>query len=388
MPEIIPFYLSFPCGLHIGDKGRLLENADGSVSSTGIPSDVLWMAILDSWSLCGSVESFMQPFEAQPFDPPFLLSSAFPFAGQVRFYPMPVDLRRLFSPACIQKYGKIALGIRYLSEKLLMKAINGECLDNELFPKDTMEEPFAGAALQDGALWLSQEEINDLPEAMRRSTGKQSSLRFINVWVEQDVARASIDRITSVSTVYYTNRIVFAEACGLWFGVSWRDSKRIVDSNGTTLQQAFETSLGWLQDDGLGGQRSSGYGGFHYKTGESFNLPEPAAGVPSYLLSRYHPRTEELPEALTHPEASYRLVPAGGWMYDNGAPARQLRPVMMVEEGSLICPLSYPAGNLADVTPRESTQNNLSEKVYRFGFALAIGWTGGLPVEQVSTPPR
>ena len=99
MPELTPYTLQFKGGLHVGTRGVNLEEAGVS-----IPSDSLFAAILSTLRLTGeSVDDFANVYTA---DPPFLLTSAFPYAGGVRFYPMPADAARLFSPSTAGKFGK------------------------------------------------------------------------------------------------------------------------------------------------------------------------------------------------------------------------------------------------------------------------------------------
>ena len=92
MPHLQPVTLAFPQGLHLGTRAVSLEEA-----GVHIPSDTLFAALVDIWSRTGGEPSaWLRPFRNG--EPPFLLTSAFPFAGQVRFYPVPVDLQLLIAP--------------------------------------------------------------------------------------------------------------------------------------------------------------------------------------------------------------------------------------------------------------------------------------------------
>ena len=88
MPEIIPYHLSFRAGLHVGARGLDVEE-----TRIAIPADTLFSALVSAWRISGrDPDVFTAPFVTRPAEPPFLLTSAFPFAGQVRFYPAPADL--------------------------------------------------------------------------------------------------------------------------------------------------------------------------------------------------------------------------------------------------------------------------------------------------------
>jgi CRISPR-associated protein Csm4 len=367
MPELIPYHLAFQGGLHTGTHGLNLEEA-----GSHLPADTLFSALLSVWRRSGEdVDALAAPFAAAPPDPPFLLSSAFPFAGAVRFYPMPVDLARLFRAETLACRGKAVKGIRYLSEVLFRKALRGEKLDDDLFLEDERAEPLSGVALQGGALWLSAGEVEELPKDLRRPTGKLRSLHHLRVWEAKRVPRVTVDRISSASTVYQAGRLSFAEDCGLWFGLSWlREGDR-------TLRAAFERALAVLQDDGLGGERAAGYGAFTYRRAGVLRLPEPAAGRPAWLLSRYHPRPEELPAALQAPGAAYSLVAVGGWLSSPDGAAQRRKRLYLLAEGSLVCPPAYPAGDLTDLCPEYESGRGLGHPVYRYGLALAAGLPAG-----------
>ncbi|MBC7325803.1 MAG: hypothetical protein H5T99_10905, partial [Moorella sp. (in: Bacteria)] len=111
--------------------------------------------------------------------------------------------------------------IRYFSEGLMRKAQAGEPLDAYLFPADEEAEPEQGVALQGGALWLLKEEVGLLPKALHQDRPLRA-LRHVNVWREQRVPRVTVDRVSQGAVIYHSARVVFAQECGLWFGVAWR----------------------------------------------------------------------------------------------------------------------------------------------------------------------
>jgi len=375
MPELIPYHLTFEGGLHVGTRGVDLEE-----SSVIIPSDTLFSALAATWRrMDQQVDELLAPFTSKPSAPPerplppdpsFLLTSAFPRVGGVRFYPMPVNPHVLFDPAkkTVEARGKPLKRVRFLSEGLLQKALLGSKLDEDLFAETGEDQKSHGFALQGGALWLSAAEIASLPAAFRRAKGKETSLRYENVWASERTPRVTIGRITSAATIFHAGRVRFAQECGLWFGLHWtRANAALAALVGQTLAQ--------LQHAGLGGERTSGYGAFTFAEAPPVTLPDPAGGRAALLLSRYHPRGDELPAALTHPAAAYQLVPVEGWLNSPGHAPQRRKRLLMVTEGSLVCPPAYPAGDLSNVRPTyKNPEGQVAHPVYRAGFALAVGW--------------
>jgi CRISPR-associated protein Csm4 len=374
MPVLQPYHLAFRGGLHIGTRGVSLEEAGAH-----LPSDTLFAALLDAWRRTGGdVAAFAAPFVTDAPDPPFLLTSAFPSAGGVRFYPMPVDLPRLFSAGALRSQGKTLKRIRYISEGLLLKALGGERLDDDLFPFDEREEPSTGIALEGGAFWLSASEAGLLPAALQGSPGKRRALRYLRVTARDQTPRVTVDRVSSASTIYHAGRLTFAPGCGLWFGVAWPGSLVREEAGVPDYAEAFRRALAMLAEEGLGGERTSGYGAFTFDARTpAVTLPDPAPGQPALLLSRYHPRAGELPGALAAAGAAYRLTAVAGWLRSPDKAAQRRKRLYLVGEGSLVCPPAYPAGDVADVRPTyQNPAGDVPHPVYRYGLALAAGWRG------------
>ena len=371
MPQLTSYALHFKGSLHIGTRGVTLEEAGVS-----IPSDTLFSALLESWMLAGGdIEKFIDPFVNKPTDEaPFLLTSAFPLAGEVCFYPMPMDLTRLFNKDkdVLRSRGKSLKKVKYLSEGLLRLAMDGQNLDEWLFPLNEKDTQDKGAALQGGTLWLLQDEIGKLPEGFRKS-------RFItpllNVWRETRVPRVTIERITNTSGIYQAGRVQFAKECGLWFGVDWRKPDESL-ADETSYKSAFERALLVLQDNGLGGERSSGYGAFTSEVmPTSFTYNEPNQKDAAYLLNRYIPAEGELPEVLTDPRSAYELFALNGWLRSFSGKAQRRKRQTLVAEGSLVCLRNYPAGRVTKLRPDyDAVEGELPHNVYRSGLALAVNW--------------
>lgn len=162
----------------------------------------------------------------------------------------------------------------------------------------------------------------------------------------------SIDRVTSAATPRQMER---------------------VPAGGPTFRAAYRQALRALQEDGLGGERSAGYGAFVWREGAAVTLPDPLPGRPAWLLSRYHPRASELPRALAGEGAAYALTMIGGWVHSPDGSGQRRRRLLLVGEGGLIYLADHVAGDVVDMRPRyRHAAGDLPHPVYRYGLALAI----------------
>lgn len=352
MPQLTIYHLTFPHGIHIGAGG--VESVTDSRES--VPSDTLFAALLDTAIHLGRDVKDILPESGEPA---FRVTSAFPFAGGVRFYPKPVDLRELFKEETLKKEsaGKRLKKIRYLSEGLLRKAAGGAYLDEYLFPEDETENPKDGIALQGGAFWLLTGEVKSLPEAWRLPEKDWWLLRRKKVFETQTAPRVTVDRVNSASNLFQSERVMFTEGCGLWFGA---------------VEQITNLSdiLTVLGDSGLGGERTAGYGHFTFEPKGEIPLDEPQSSA--CLLSRWHPKADEVGLLKN---SAYKLEAVEGWLgTPENAAAQRRKRVWLVAEGSLIA--GNPKGDAVDVKPEYDAKSGetIPHPVYRPGFALALDW--------------
>ncbi len=379
MVDLTVYRLEFKGGIHLGVRGVNLEE-----SAVTLPSDTLFAALVDTFRRAGGApDAFVAPFprsslgrDVAPDAPaPFRLTSTFPFAGGVRFLPMPVPLQRIVSPDELKKRRKAIKRVAFVSEVLFREILDGKVMDDRLFPEPATDAPAGGVALQNGRFWLAAEELDKLPPDFRVREAR--ALHHRRVFAEDQVPRVSIDRVSQASDIFHAGRVCFAQGCGLWFGVDWRRPE--LPLAGERFERIFERLWHILQDDGLGGERSAGYGAFTLHDGQRLSLPEARAGEPMVLLSRYHPRAAELPAALDTP-AAYRLVTVGGWLSSPERPMERRRQLRMLEAGSVVRAVGEaPWGDVVDVRPTYEAAD-FPHPVWRYGMALgaAIRDAGGV----------
>ncbi|MEA3408139.1 MAG: type III-A CRISPR-associated RAMP protein Csm4 [Chloroflexota bacterium] len=367
MPEITYYHLAPKAALHIGARGMEQEE-----TLSYVPSDTLFSALFVSWLLRGSPEVWSDAF-SNPQETPFLLTSAYPRVGEVRFYPMPrVDPEAYGLPVNVK--GKEIRRIAYVSEGIWRRLIRGESLA-ALYPRE--DEEAEGAFLQHGALWISREEIEGLPESIKTYENARGVLRprplcalsLVRVWARHKVPGVTVSRFGRGSEIYYTGRVVFSEGCGLWFGVQWQKPDITLEGEGAlTWRGAFEEALARLADSGLGGERSSGYGAFSWQVAGEAAWPHVGAGDLFVTLSRYHPQADEVPSAFQGDRVRYRLVSVGGYLHTDSGPGRPRRRLRFVSEGSVLrAPRDGVLGDVSDVKPV-----GFPHPVWRYGLALPV----------------
>ena len=331
-------------GFHFGLRGLEQES-----SAERCPSDTLFAALVATLADLGgegAVEAFTAPFERG--EPPFLLTSVFPLAGNLPLLPLP-DVRLVLTAQPGSR--KLLKRLRYVSPVIFRRITDRQPMDAHL---DGM-----GAFLQNGKAWIAAEEIDALPKEWDRGR-----LGERKVWQSAAVDRVTVDRVTSASAVYRIGRTAYAPGCGLWLGVQWPGAPDLAQ------EAQLETLLTHLGDRGLGGERSVGYGQFTVRRQSlALDLPEAELGRPALTLSRYLPRADELPRALQG-AASYHLVPVPGWLRSPGQKAQRRKQVRLLAEGSLFQPVGIgPWGRLADARP----DGWGGHAIWRYGYACPVG---------------
>lgn len=343
-------------GFHFGVHGLGEEE-----TAIAFPSDSLFAALaarLAEIEGPEAVERFAAPFLEG--DPPWALTSTFPFAGKVRFFPPP--LSRLHAeegpPAATaapsEAPHKVLKKVRFVSEAIFRRLIAGTPL-KEIYP--------SAHKLQSRSLLLDSNEAALLPPGLADERER--------IWEVERRPRVTVERATDRASIFHSGRVSFADGCGLWFGV------HRAPADGDSREQPAAL-LEELAAAGLGGNRSAGFGAARIAPAAELDLPD-AAGRPWVSLSRYLPREDEI-MALVDPRAAYTLHSVGGWLESPARRGLRRLAVNLLGEGSVFGPLPrLIPGRIADVRPRFPTDPDpLGHAVYRSGLAVAVGLKGAL----------
>jgi CRISPR-associated protein Csm4 len=336
---------------HFGEQGLGQEESRAFWSS-----DSLFAALVARLALQQgpqAVESWIKDFEEGR--PPFLLTSLFPFAGDVLFLPVPLaaqlpDGRPL--PKGVR--AKDLKKVQFVSEDIYRQLLGGKLL--------LVDFALSSERIQGGKIWLSPAEHRTLQQ--KRG---QDPL----VWKIEKRPRVTLGRFTAASTLFHVGAVHFAPGGGLWFGVQWLDSN---EAHKATLRNL----LADLGEAGLGAERSVGYGKGTFEPLGSLELLDPQSAWTS--LSRYFPREEEL-DAFEHAQAAWKIQTLAGWLDSPQKRGQRRRAINLVQEGATLgMPNSarLPFGRVEDVRPRyrQGVEYPVEHRVYRCGLTVAVGYGG------------
>jgi len=308
--------LHFQSSLRIGQAGIGMENI-----VRRIHSDTIFSALCHTFSLLYSddwVSAFLNEYER---DPHFLISSAFPFSDDHLFLPRPM--------------------------KRIEKWVNES--DEQEAPKELKNLEYIG--IENLRKWLFNEpcSLSELSEDNIRATESFKTLLL---------PRVALDRADNHSQLFYSACQVFAPNAGLYLIL--RAKTDVIP----TLQSAFAL----LAENGLGSERSSGFGKFSI---EWLDPPDALAellhqqGNSFYLLSLFHP--SQSTDHLDLTNSSYELEERRGWFYSQSTGVQLKRKtVWMFREGSVFS--FQPRGHLVDVAPDE--WNDQSHRIIRSGVPI------------------
>lgn len=326
---------------HLGEQGIGLEETCNFVHS-----DTLFGALCWNWSLLfgkGRLEDdLIKPFING--EPPFIFTSAFPFANEVLFLPRPqIELKVKNEED--KEFKANLRKVDFVSYRLLMRLLSGECL-----AQDGVE------FRNDKQVLIEVEECDLVPEM---------------IWGIGQIPRVTLDRITSASEIYHVGLVTFAEGCGLWFAVCFFEG---------SLKEDFYAATRLMGDEGLGGDRTAGSGLFE-PSFETVDLPDLSNSRYVFLLSLYNP--EHLKELVAWDlnNSHYTLIKRRGWVFSVSSRNLKQKAATFFGEGSVLKRRELekpqePFGRLVKVLDGKDKGGPSPHPVYRNGLAFTIGLGG------------
>jgi CRISPR-associated protein Csm4 len=291
----------FKTPVHLGELGIGMEE-----SGSMIHSDTLYSAIHQSWIHCRQ--------EALPGPLPLLISSAYPFFDEKFFFPKPgLPAPGFDEPDVREEYGKMVKKTTFLPLDLYTSWIDGQPIDYERLTA----------------------ESNGLAKNMSKSVRP----------------RVNLDRINNASGLYFVGHVSFKTGrSGLFFLCECFDE----------LFEKLQGVIRFLGEEGIGGERSCGYGQFEPEFIDRFDIPESEQGEHYTNLSLYYPASQA---ELAGSVYSYQLAQRGGWTLDKTNIRH--KQVLMFQEGSIFN--RKVGGAVVDVAPAA-----FGHPIYRYGKAFLL----------------
>ncbi|MFZ4816056.1 MAG: type III-A CRISPR-associated RAMP protein Csm4 [Phototrophicaceae bacterium] len=304
------------------------EGLEQESSAENFSSDSLFSAIVSTAYKTLTKSELQHWFGELPNSPIITPSSVFPCLGGIPLFPKPA-LRFNLSDALQEGVAKSLKKLQYVSAAVLSDILQQRDLSHH-WNADHKLTIKAG----NGKALLSDREYQQLPDELKKDDAQW--------WQVGSVSRVSLDRRTSQSNIYQVGRVVFQEGCGLWFMLDLEES----------FVPPFERILAIIGDEGIGGERSSGWGGFTWEALDLPTIDTPTAPNALYLLSRYHPTPAEIAAGVLEEPASYELVDIGGRLTSVGQASKERARVRMLEAGSVVnIAGGLPQGDIVDVRP-------------------------------------
>ena len=330
------YRLTFKTQLHLGRaSGPAQEGSLGlEKTETYIPADTLFSAICQMWTTFYDTESltaFLKGYAEDSTVLPFMLTSTFPFAKDVYFFPKPLMLS---TPS------KKSKRVRFVSQSLFQNIVSGN-------PPEFNENQLVNGE----EVWMTPEEREQL---------ETSDDDDFTIWTTNTRPRVTLGSRNSGSEIWHVQTVQFNTDCGLWFAAQF-------DSDET--KHKIETLLRVLGDSGIGGERNAGYGTFDF-TEATLEIPTPETGSQFVTLSSICPKSPEQLVQLLTGNIAYTLNPLTGWVSSTGTASRR-KQVNMFAEGSVLHASDTHIGRLVDLRP-----DNWEHPVYRYGYAWQVGTKG------------
>lgn len=249
---------------------------------------------------------------------PFKISSPLPFYKERIFFPWPYGIR------CPEE-GKVPA---FIEKEIFEKLISS----------DRLPEMDKIKLLQNETIWSMDKEA---PEKL---------------WTEKKNERVVLDSLTMRSGVYHVGGIWFDEGSGLYCLIDFEDS---------SWKDRIKGVFRFLGEEGIGGERSSGFGQFEPEFDEiELYVPKPEEGRWCVTLSPYLPAEEEVKNF----EGYYSLVEKRGWIYS--LRGRDYRKVSVRHMATGSCFINRKQeGLLKEVNP----PNFQEHKVYHYGMPFKVG---------------
>ena len=358
------YRLKFKTQLHLGRATGPAQTGKLGLEKTEIyiPADTLFSAICQTWATfydTTSLTDFLNQYTAENGSLPFTLTSAFPYADNVYFFPKPLTFHESRdTPEKVKAEAQKKIKkLQFVSGNLFQHIISGHLPEFSETKLITLNGE-KGYPMNGEKAWVSAEENKQLSDILRSIN--QSEKENINIWETDTRPRVTIGAQNAGSEIWHLQTVQFNKKCGLWFAA---------DFDNDETKHKIETLLRVLGDTGIGGERNAGYGTFDFDP-FIIEIPDARGSNQFMTLSPVCPKSADQLEHLLKGDVAYTLTPSSGWVSAPGTVA-QRQQVNMFAEGSVLDTTDEPVGRLVDLKPKGHPH-----PVYRYGYAWQVGLKG------------
>ncbi|MCX7974433.1 MAG: type III-A CRISPR-associated RAMP protein Csm4 [Candidatus Aminicenantes bacterium] len=340
---------------HLGERERWLEG-----SKIHFPADTLFSALCQAHQLLyGEVDTFINGFLKG--EPPFLLSSAFPFWHGDYFFPLPKS-----------KFIKPEEG-RILKESLKEALnVNRNRVTQEINPKDIKKIQFvnlpslrlllSGLSLFDLILKAAQDpNLKTIPLLFSWPFKEKNQSQWPSKktpWIIENVPRVALSRFSNHpgENFFHFGRIFYAPDASLFC---------LLEIKLPEWENKIKALFYLLADEGIGGDRTCGQGLLEKPEFDEIELPETEDAQWLYSLSPYFPAENEYSGLA---QSFYELEERKGYIFSPFGRTLRRRSIRIFTEGSVFPRNVERRGKLVDVTPEAFK----AHRVYRYSLLFAL----------------
>jgi len=273
---------------------------------TIIHSDTLFGGIVNSIDYLGiDVLEFIEKVSSGEIQ----ISSAFPFEGEILSFPPPITSLKKGDLELKKKFKK-----RFLTSDGFISFLETGNLTDDSF----VQEDFA--------------------------------------LKKDDTAFVTLDRTTAASDFRVLTTIHFREDAGLFF---------LIRASDGDFRKFIDPAIKLLGDEGIGGERTYGFGQFDRYEVEVIKLP------------KLEERNVTLSLSIVNPDSmiTYDVIRRGGWVFSRKSNAEYLKPeILMLKEGSVIKNDTGIVIDLDELTG--NTSKIVGHKVYINASTFPVGMVG------------
>ncbi|MCX7654159.1 MAG: type III-A CRISPR-associated RAMP protein Csm4 [Fervidobacterium sp.] len=239
--------LNFTSPFYVGTRNKQLTAPDRIIHS-----DTLFSAIVNTYSLIYGLRETEEFVNRIIQEGVFLCSSAFPVIGDTYFVPKPISYKLGFDD-----------------------------------PKNEKKVQFVDIEMLISKNSLTKEQVEEKNRILSKS------IKIV------EKPRVSIDRITNSANIYYSADVELEKNVAYWFFLEVNEE----------YEKKLKTVVNVLGDEGIGGEKTYGYGQF---MAEFFEDNQDYFGNFFLLLSVFKPSTDEV--KCLEPNG-YRIARRGGYAY-------------------------------------------------------------------------